>query len=133
MEKTLKKYFGLFALPGIVCFLVAFLIPMFMGIYLSFCEFRNLSDVEWVGIKNYIDAFTIDNNFSSALLFTVCFPGAPAVKARFWSKSLNPFVKVINTQMVIEGITAGILILNNVFQYPAPSILAASNISVGIF
>ena len=73
MEKTLKKYFALFALPGVVCFLVAFLIPMFMGIYLSFCEFRNLADVEWVGIQNYIDAFTVDNNYSSALWFTVRF------------------------------------------------------------
>lgn len=73
MEKSLKKYFALFALPGVVCFLIAFLIPFFMGIYLSFCEFRNLADVEWVGIKNYIDAFTIDNNFSKSLLFTSCF------------------------------------------------------------
>lgn len=73
MEKTLKKYFALFALPGILCFLLAFLIPMLMGIFLSFCEFRNLTDVKWIGIKNYIDAFTIDKNYINALWFTVKF------------------------------------------------------------
>lgn len=73
MEKTLRKYFALFALPGLVCFLIAFLIPMFMGIYLSFCDFRNLNDVTFVGFANYIKAFTIDNNFSHALWFTVKF------------------------------------------------------------
>lgn len=73
MEKTLRKYFALFALPGLVCFLISFLIPMFMGIYLSFCDFRNLNDVTFVGFANYIKAFTIDNNFSSALWFTVKF------------------------------------------------------------
>ena len=73
MEKTLKKYFALFALPGILCFLLAFLVPMLMGIFLSFCEFRNLTDVKWIGIKNYIDAFTIDKNYINALWFTVKF------------------------------------------------------------
>ncbi|MCR4940407.1 MAG: sugar ABC transporter permease [Treponemataceae bacterium] len=73
MEKTLRKYFALFALPGLVCFIIAFLVPMLMGVYLSFCDFRNLTDVTFVGFENYIKAFTIDNNFSHALLFTVEF------------------------------------------------------------
>ena len=73
MEKTIKKYFALFALPGVICFLLAFLIPMLMGVFLSFCEFRNLADVKWIGIKNYIDAFTIDKNYINALWFTVKF------------------------------------------------------------
>ncbi len=88
MEKTLKKYFALFALPGIICFLLAFLIPMLMGIFLSFCEFRNLTDVKWCGLNNYIAVFTgnivktvdgakilvpFDNNFVPALLFTSMF------------------------------------------------------------
>jgi raffinose/stachyose/melibiose transport system permease protein len=73
MEKTIKKYFALFALPGVICFLLAFLIPMLMGVFLSFCEFRNLADVKWIGIKNYVDAFTIDKNYVNALWFTVKF------------------------------------------------------------
>lgn len=73
MEKTLRKYFALFALPGVVCFLIAFLIPMFMGIYLSFCEFTNVTNAKWVGLDNYIKAFTIDNYFASSLWLTVKF------------------------------------------------------------
>lgn len=73
MEKTLRKYFALFALPGVICFLLAFLIPMFMGIYLSFCEFTNVTNAKWVGFDNYIKAFTIDNYFASSLWLTVKF------------------------------------------------------------
>ena len=73
MEKSLRKYLPLFALPGIVCFLIAFLIPMIMGIYLSFCEFTNVTNAQWVGLDNYVKAFTIDNYFNSALWLTVKF------------------------------------------------------------
>ena len=88
MEKTLKKYFALFALPGVICFLLAFLIPMFMGVFLSFCEFRNLADVEWVGIKNYISAFTIDKNYTHALWFTVKFTVVTVISINVLSFSL---------------------------------------------
>lgn len=73
MEKTLRKYFALFALPGIICFLLAFFVPMIMGIYLSFCEFTNVTNGKWVGFDNYIKAFTVDNYFSSALWLTTKF------------------------------------------------------------
>lgn len=74
MHKTLKKYFPLFVLPGLICFIVAFLIPMLMGIFLSFCEFSNLAnDIKFVGFKNYVKAFTTDGYFISAFFFTVKF------------------------------------------------------------
>ena len=118
MEKTIKKYFALFALPGIICFLLAFLIPMFMGIYLSFCEFRNLADVEWVGIRNYIDAFTIDNNYSSALWFTVRFTVVTVISINILSftlallltkgiKGTNIFRTIFFMPNLIGGIVLG--------------------------
>lgn len=73
MEKTLRKYFPLFVLPGLICFLVAFLIPMLMGIFLSFCEFTNVTNAKWVGVTNYIKAFTVDKYFLSAFGTTVAF------------------------------------------------------------
>ena len=73
MEKTIKKYFALFALPGILCFSIAFLIPMIWGIVLSFCNFTNITNAEFNGIDNYIKAFTIDNYFTHAFGFTVLF------------------------------------------------------------
>lgn len=73
MEKTLKKYFALFALPGIICFCLAFLIPMVWGLVLSFCEFTNITNATFVGFDNYVKAFTIDNYFTHAFWFTLLF------------------------------------------------------------
>ena len=36
MQKSMKKYFWLFALPTLIAFAIAFLVPFIMGIYLSF-------------------------------------------------------------------------------------------------
>ena len=73
MEKTLKKYFPLFVLPGFICFTVAFLIPMLMGIILSFCEFTSVTNAKWIGFANYARAFTVDRYFISALGTTTAF------------------------------------------------------------
>ncbi len=73
MEKNMKKYFPVFVLPTFISFLVVFLIPFFLGIYLSFTEFTTVESAQWVGIANYIKAFTNDENFLNALWFTVKF------------------------------------------------------------
>ena len=57
--------------------------------------------------------------------------GWPPVSARFWSKSLKPFVKVRNMQIVMDGITFGIVTFQSVCHLFAPSIFAASSISSG--
>lgn len=54
MEKSIKKYFPIFALPTFLAFTIGFIIPFILGIYLSFCEFVTISDVKFVGFKNYI-------------------------------------------------------------------------------
>jgi len=68
-----KKYYALFTLPTIIAFAIAFLIPFLFGIYLSFTNFRTVTDTTWVGFSNYIRAFTGDKNFVNALWFTVQF------------------------------------------------------------
>lgn len=73
MEKNIKKYFPVFVLPTFISFLVVFLIPFIMGIYLSFTEFTTVESATWVGIENYVKAFTQDENFLNALWFTVKF------------------------------------------------------------
>lgn len=73
MEKNIKKYFPVFVLPTFICFLVVFLIPFIMGIYLSFTEFTTVESATWVGIENYMKAFMQDENFLNALWFTVKF------------------------------------------------------------
>lgn len=73
MQKTLKKYFPVFLFPVLAAFLVSFLIPFVMGIYLSFTEFRTVDSSEWVGIENYIRIFAQDKTFLNALWLTVRF------------------------------------------------------------
>ncbi len=73
MEKNMKKYFPIFLLPTLISFVVVFLIPFVMGIYLSFTKFTTVENATWVGVDNYIKAFTQDENFLNALWFTVKF------------------------------------------------------------
>ena len=73
MEKNIKKYFPIFVLPTLVSFVVVFLLPFIMGIYLSFTKFTTVENAIWVGIDNYIKAFTQDENFLNALWFTIKF------------------------------------------------------------
>ena len=73
MQKTLKKYFAVFALPTVLAFSIAFLVPFLMGIYLSFTKFTTVTNAKWVGLENYIRIFTEDPNFLNALVFTAKF------------------------------------------------------------
>lgn len=73
MEKLLKKYFPIFLLPTLTAFIIVFLIPFIMGVFLSFTEFTTVENAEWVGIDNYVSAITQDENFKNALFFTVKF------------------------------------------------------------
>lgn len=72
MEKSIKKYFALFALPTLLAFTVAFIIPFLLGIYLSFTEFTTVNDATWIGFSNYSKAFS-NQEFLNALGFTVKF------------------------------------------------------------
>lgn len=72
MEKALKKYFAVFALPTLIAFAISFLIPFLMGIYLSFTEFTTVTNTTWVGLKNY-KALLGSPDFMNALWFTVKF------------------------------------------------------------
>ena len=73
MSKTLRKYFAFFALPTFIAFAVSFLIPFVMGVYLSFTEFTTVTNTQWVGLSNYVKAFTGSRDFLNALWFTVKF------------------------------------------------------------
>ena len=58
----LKKYFPIFVLPTLICFIMFFVVPFIMGIGLSFTKFTTVTDITaFVGFKNYIRAFTADN------------------------------------------------------------------------
>ena len=48
MEKSMRKYWPIFVLPTMLAFLIVFLIPFIMGIYLSFCNFKTVTDAQFV-------------------------------------------------------------------------------------
>lgn len=79
MNKSYKRYFPVFVLPTLAAFLIAFVIPFVLGIYLSFTEFRTVSDAKFVGLSNYITALTADSSFAASLWFTVKFAAVSVV------------------------------------------------------
>lgn len=72
MEKTIKKYFPIFALPTAAAFTVFFIIPFLMGVYLSFCSFTTVKDAKWIGFSNYAKIWG-DPTFIHALWYTALF------------------------------------------------------------
>jgi raffinose/stachyose/melibiose transport system permease protein len=61
-----------FLLPMVSAFAIGFVWPFLQGIYLSFCDFRLISDAKWVGLKNYISVFQ-DTNFMRSFGYTAVF------------------------------------------------------------
>ena len=72
MQKTLKRYFPIFVLPTLIAFSFAFIIPFVMGVYLSFCKFKTMTNAQFVGLDNYIKIFA-DKDFVNAFGFTLKF------------------------------------------------------------
>jgi raffinose/stachyose/melibiose transport system permease protein len=127
MEKKLKRYFPIFALPTVIAFSIAFFIPFILGIYLSFTDFTTVADAKWVGFSNYIRAFQ-NKDFLNALWFTVkftvisvitinVFAFALAVLLTRGKKGTNIFRTVFFMPNLIGGIVLGYiwqLIINGI-------------------
>ena len=60
MKKILsdKKAVMVFILPAALFFTVFIIIPIFMSLYYSFMKWDGITQVEWIGLKNYIEMFT---------------------------------------------------------------------------
>ena len=67
--KAIRKWWALFALPTFAAFIIGFVVPFIMGVYLSFCKFTTVTDAEFVGLKNYTRALQ-DKEFLHALGFS---------------------------------------------------------------
>ena len=70
MTKALKKFFPIFAGPTLLAFMIAFIVPFFMGLYLSFTKFSTLTNARFVGTDNYARALGERSDFPQALVFT---------------------------------------------------------------
>lgn len=129
MEKTLKKYFPFFVLPTLIAFAIAFIIPFVLGVVLSFTEFTTVTDAKWVGLSNYIKAFS-NADFLNALWFTAKFAVVAVVSINVCAfllallltrgmRGTNLFRTVFFMPNLIGGIVLGYiwqLILNGILQ-----------------
>ena len=67
MDKAIKKYFPIFALPTAIAFFIFFVAPFVIGVYLSFCKFTTITDAQVVGFENYMKIFTDETVFQPFL------------------------------------------------------------------
>lgn len=72
MEKSLKRYFPVFILPTLAAFIIGFVGPFIMGLWLSFCKFTTVQNTTFVGFSNYVKAIS-DSTFLYSLGFTALF------------------------------------------------------------
>ncbi len=130
MQKAIKRWFPLFVLPTVLAFIVSFIAPFVMGIYLSFTKFKTVSNAKWVGFSNYAKAFQ-DDDFVNALWFTVRFTIVSVITinviafllALLLTKSIkgtNIFRTIFFMPNLIGGIVLGyiwLMIINGVLSY----------------
>ena len=72
MEKAIRKSWPFFVLPTLLAFIIGFIVPFAMGIWLSFCEFTTVTDAKFVGFSNYVKALK-DTVFLHSFWYTVLF------------------------------------------------------------
>ena len=127
----MKKYAPVFLLPLTLAFTVFFVIPFLGGLFLSFTEFTTVENASFVGINNYIKAFSEDTGFLNALWFTVKFTLVSVVTVNVFAfllallltkslKGVNFFRTVFFLPNLIGGIVLGYIwnvIINGVLSY----------------
>ncbi|MNO62459.1 L-arabinose transport system permease protein AraP [compost metagenome] len=140
MQKSIKRYFALFAFPTLLAFTVMFIIPFLMGIYLSFTEFTTVTDAKWVGFSNYAKAFS-NPDFLNALWFTIRFTVVAVITVNVFAfllallltrgvRGTNLFRTVFFMPNLIGGIVLGYiwqLILNGILYKFEVTLTSSAN------
>ena len=78
MKKAVKRYMPIFVLPTFCAFILGFIIPFIMGIWLSFCKFTTVTDAKFIGFSNYKKAFE-DTVFRHSFWYTALFAVASLI------------------------------------------------------
>lgn len=133
--KAIRKWWALFSLPTFLAFIIGFLIPFVLGIYLSFTRFSTVTDSRWVGLQNYTRVFS-DPEFIHALWYTVAFTLITTVLVNVVAfaiaymltraiRGVTLFRSVFFMPNLIGGIILGyiwLLLLNGILQHWGKSI-----------
>ena len=72
IRRPIQRMVWLFLLPTFAAFCIGFLYPFLKGAFLSFCKFKLTSQWTWVGLNNYVKAFS-DSSFLHAFWYTALF------------------------------------------------------------
>ena len=131
-----RRYFPIFVMPCLFAFLIAFAIPFIMGLFLSFTEFRTVTDAQFVGFSNYIKAFGDDSGFLNSLWFTIKFAVVSVITinviafflALILTKSV-PGTKLFRTIFFMPNLIGGI-VLGYIWQVIINGVLLNFNYSI---
>ena len=129
-KQQIKRYFFVFLMPALLAFVIGFLVPFIRGVYLSFCEFRNINSAKFVGFDNYARAIS-DKGFLRSFFFTAAFTVVSVVLINVLAfavayaltrgiKGTNIFRTVFFMPNLIGGIVLGYiwqLIINGFLQW----------------
>lgn len=130
MEKAIKRYFPVFVLPTMAGFTIGFIIPFFLGLWLSLCEFTTVTNAVFVGFKNYRRAFA-DPVFLHAFGYTALFAAVSLILINIFAFLLAllltrniPGTNVFRTLFFMPNLIGGIvlgyiwqLIINGILAY----------------
>lgn len=137
MEKSLNKYFLFFVGPTLLAFCIAFIVPFVLGVVLSFSRFTTMDDVQWVGIANYLRAFS-NPDFINALgfsaLFTVVSVVLINVIAFFLALLLTQGYKgtnVFRTMIFMPNLIGGI-VLGYIWQFIINGFLSIFGVTITV-
>ncbi len=129
MERALKRYWPLFVMPTFLAFIIGFIAPFILGIYLSFCDFTTVTDAKFIGLANYAEAFK-DTVFLHSFWYTALFAVASLVVINLFAfalalaltqkmKGTNVFRTIFFMPNLIGGIVLGYiwqLIFNGILE-----------------
>ena len=129
----------LFTVPATVLYCIFFIYPIAIGIMYSFTDWNGLAkDFKFIGLSNYIEAFT-NKRFQNAVLFNIKFTilavilvvGISLILALIFNSDirLKSFFRGIFFFPAVLGMLVVGLIFNEIFYRVVPVIGKALNIS----
>ena len=115
--KSVKKYFPIIVMPTLLAFLIAFVIPFLLGLYLSFTEFTTVTNAKFVGFQIYLQIFSSDDGFLNSLWFTIKFAISAVISINLFAFLLALLLtqnikgtKVFRTVFFMPNLIGGIVL-----------------------